>query len=278
MERAANGIVWGALVNAGQNCAAIERVYVVKDVEKELSEKIVHAVKALRPGTDVGPLTTLAQQGTVAAHVEEAKEKGAEILAGGARGEKGYAFAPTVLAVKDESCALMQDETFGPVIPIVVVENEEEAVTRANASRFGLTASVWTKNVRHGEALGRRLRAGVVTINNHAFTGALPGAPWSGVGETGWGVTNSMFALDALTRPRFVLVDKNRAKKELYWYPYTPTLRAIALAMAALRGGTLFARIGAIFKLVALLPKRLSGKDVEATAAPPAAEPAKESS
>jgi acyl-CoA reductase-like NAD-dependent aldehyde dehydrogenase len=265
MDRAANGIVWGAMVNAGQNCASIERVYVVKAAEKALTEKISAAVKALRPGVDVGPLTTEAQRDIVERHVNDAKEKGGEILVGGERGEKGYTYAPTVVLVKDEDTVLMKDETFGPVIPIVVVENEDEAVTRANASRYGLTASVWTKNVRKGEDIGKRLRAGVITINNHAFTGALPGAPWSGVKESGWGVTNSMFSLDALTRPCFVLVDKNRAKKELYWYPYTKTLRAIALTFAALRGGGLFAKIGAFFKLVTLLPKRLAGKDAAET-------------
>jgi acyl-CoA reductase-like NAD-dependent aldehyde dehydrogenase len=263
MDRAANGIVWGAMVNAGQNCASIERVYVVKAAEQALTEKISAAVKALRPGVDIGPLTTEAQRDTVESHVKDAKEKGAEVLVGGERGEKGYAFAPTVVKVKDEDTTLMKDETFGPVIPIVVVENEMEAVERANASRYGLTASIWSKNVRKAEDLGKHLRAGVITINNHAFTGALPGAPWSGVKDSGWGVTNSLFALDALTRPCFVLIDKNRAKKELYWYPYTNTLRAIALTFAALRGGGLFAKIGAFFKLVTLLPKRLSGKDAK---------------
>ncbi len=264
LDRAANGIVWGAMVNAGQNCASVERVYVDKSVEKALTDKIVAAVKALRPGIDIGPMTTTQQREIVARHVSEAREKGAEILAGGEVGEGDYAYAPTVLSVKDESIALMQEETFGPVIPIVGVDSPDDAVTRANGTRFGLTASVWTRNVKKGEALGRRLRAGVVTINNHAFTGALPGAPWTGVGDSGWGVTNSPFALDALTRPRFILVDRNRAKKELYWYPYTDTLRAIAVAFAKLRGGGPFTKLGAILKLLTLLPRRLMGSDAKA--------------
>jgi acyl-CoA reductase-like NAD-dependent aldehyde dehydrogenase len=261
LDRAANGIVWGAMVNAGQNCASVERVYVEKSVEKDLTDRIVKAVKALRPGIDIGPMTTTAQREIVARHVTEAKDKGAVVHAGGEVGEGEHAYAPTVLTVTDESIALMKEETFGPVIPIVAVDSAEDAVTRANGTRFGLTASVWTRNVKKGEALGRRLRAGVVTINNHAFTGALPGAPWTGVGDSGWGVTNSPFALDALTRPRFILVDKNRAKKELYWYPYTDTLRGIAVAFAKLRGGGVFAKVGAILKLLTLLPKRLTGGD-----------------
>ena len=131
----------------------------------------------------------------------------------------------------------MKDETFGPVIPIAIVEDEDEAVRRANASRFGLTASVWTKPAR-GARIAKRLRAGVVTVNNHAFTGALPAAPWSGYGESGYGITGSTLALDALTRPRFVLVNRTGAKRELWWYPYTPALKGVLLAMAVLRSGT----------------------------------------
>ncbi len=260
LDRAANGIVWGAMTMSGQNCASVERVYVEKTVAKALTEKIVAVVKGLAAG-DVGPLATSMQRDLVQKHVDGAKEAGARILCGGAAGEKGYSFAPTVVEVDSDDVPLMKDETFGPVIPIATVENVDEAITRANASRYGLTASIWTKKARRGEELARRLRAGVVTINNHAFTGALPQAPWSGVGETGYGVTNSPLALEHLTRPRFVLVDKNRSKRELWWYPYTGTLRTIALAFAVLRSSTpgIGAKIAAFFRLVGALPKRLGG-------------------
>jgi delta 1-pyrroline-5-carboxylate dehydrogenase len=144
-------------------------------------------------------------------------------------------------------------------VPITEVADEAEAVKRANASRYGLTASIWTKNVAHAEKLAKKLRAGVITINNHSFTGALPSAPWGGVGESGWGITGSPLALEHLTRPRFVLVDRNRAPKETWWFPYTDTLRALALAFAAVRGGaaSLGARIGAVFRVISLLPKRM---------------------
>lgn len=155
----------------------------------------------------------------------------------------------------------MQEETFGPVIPIARVPNGDEAVRRANASRFGLTASVWTSRVRRGEELAAKLRAGVVTINNHAFTGALPAAPWSGVGDTGYGITNSPLALDSLTRPRFVLVDRSRAAREMWWYPYTPALRKIMLALAVLKNGSsgVFAKLGALMRLLGAFPQRLFG-------------------
>jgi acyl-CoA reductase-like NAD-dependent aldehyde dehydrogenase len=263
LDRAANGVLWGAMMNAGQNCASIERVYVDKSVADAFTQKVCDLAAKLRPGLDVGPLATRAQRAVVARHVREAKEAGATILTGGADGpdDAGCDYPPTVVRVDSDDVALMRDETFGPVLPIAVVEGPEEAVARANASRYGLTASVWTRDRKKAARLVRELRAGVVTVNNHGFTGAIPAAPWSGHGETGWGITGSPLSLDVLTRPRFVLVDRRRAKTELWWYPYTPALTAVATSMATLRSSSRgpFERIGALFRLVAALVKRARG-------------------
>jgi acyl-CoA reductase-like NAD-dependent aldehyde dehydrogenase len=262
LDRAAHGIVWGALTNAGQNCASVERVYVEESVATALADKILLAVRALGPG-EVGPLTTRAQRAVVHRHVESAREAGAVVLtasAGDTSDAQGdFAYAPTVLRVTSDDLDVMREETFGPVIPIASVASADEALVRANASKYGLTASVWTKDIRRGEALARKLRAGVVTINNHSFTGALPAAPWSGHGDTGYGITSSPLALEALTRPRFVLVDRSRGARELWWYPYTPALRTIALSMAKLRSGStgLFGKIRALFALLGAFPKRM---------------------
>ncbi len=262
LERAAQGVVWGAFTNAGQNCAAIERVYVEKSIADAFIDRVVAITKGLTPGVDTAVLTTEAQRDKVAAHLDEAREAGAEVLAGGDPEEGSLAFPPTVLRIEgDDEAAFMREETFGPLLPIAVVDDVDAAVARVNASRYALTTSVWTKRVRWAsEELAPKLRSGVVTINNHAFTGALPAAPWTGTGETGYGITNSPHALHALTRVRFVLVDRNRAARELWWYPYTPVLRTIAFAMAALRGGAdLVGRLAALAKLVTALPKRLLG-------------------
>jgi hypothetical protein len=108
--------------------------------------------------------------------------------------------------------------------------------------------------------MAAELKSGVVTINNHGFTAALPAAPWTGTGDSGGGVTNSPHALGELTRARFVLEDRSRKKSELWWYPYTPVLRRLVFAMARARGGAgFFGRIAAFFQVLAAAPKRLMG-------------------
>lgn len=260
LERTARGLVWGAFTNAGQNCASIERVYVERAVADELIPRVVELTKALKPGVDTGVLTTARQCDVVRRHLDDAVAAGAEVLAGGAPEAGSLAFPPTVVKLADEDTALMREETFGPILPIVVVDDEEDAVRRTNASKFGLTTSIWTKRVNHAHELAKRLRSGVCTINNHGFTAALPAAPWTGTGETGYGITNSPHALAELTRSRFVLEDRSGAKSELWWYPYTPVLRRLVLAMARARGGAgFFGRIAAIFQLLTAVPKRLLG-------------------
>lgn len=260
LERTARGLVWGAFTNAGQNCASIERVYVERPIAEKLIARVVELTKELRAGIDTGVITTQRQAEIVRRHLAEAVAGGAEVLAGGAPEAGSLAFPPTVVKVTDEGCALLREETFGPILPIVLVDSADEAVQKANASRFGLTTSVWTKKIRRGRDLARKLRSGVVTINNHGFTAALAAAPWTGTGDSGYGVTNSPHALAELTRPRFVLEDTSGAKRELWWYPYTPALRAVAFTMARARGGAgFFGRIAAFFKLLAVLPRRLFG-------------------
>jgi acyl-CoA reductase-like NAD-dependent aldehyde dehydrogenase len=263
LDRAANGVVWGAMMNAGQNCASVERVYVVRTVGEAFTKKVSDLVASLRPGLDVGALATAAQREIVARHVEASKAAGGRVVRGGAESSEKETreYPPTVVRVDDDETPLMRDETFGPVLPIAFVDDENEAIARANASRYGLTASIWTRNLKKARILAGKLRAGVVTINNHGFTGALPNAPWSGQGETGWGITGSPLALDLLTRPRFVLVDRSRGKRELWWYPYTAALRNVAVAMATLRSGSrsIFARVGALFRLVGAMFARARG-------------------
>ncbi len=261
LERAAHGVVWGAFTNAGQNCASIERVYVEQAIADRFIARVVALTGQLRAGVDVGPMTTARQAEIVRHQLDAAVESGAEVLAGGAPEAGSLAFPPTVVKIEREDTPLLQDETFGPILPVMVVKNAEEAIARTNASRFALTTSLWTRGYERAHALARRLRSGVVTINNHGFTGALPAAPWTGTGDSGSGITSSPHALSGLTRPRFFLEDRSRAKSELWWYPYTPALRTVAFAMARARGGAgFFGRISALVELVAAFARRLLGR------------------
>jgi len=242
LERTANGIVWAAFANAGQNCAAIERCYVVKALADPLIESMRVRIAALRMGpgpegqVDIGPLTTPSQKAVVEAQLAEARERG--LLAEASRPKGGGLFVtPTLVVDPPDDLALVCEETFGPVLPIFRVKDEEEAIRRTNASPYGLTVSIWSKDTDRAERLGRRIHAGVITINNHAFTGGLAQAPWGGVRGSGFGVTNSPGMLDQLTHPRFVLVDRNKSKRELWWYPYDEGKLRLARGLIRLRAG-----------------------------------------
>ena len=227
LDRAAAGIVWGAFVNAGQACGSVERVYVVKDVAEDFLGKVVARAKALRLGdplsaaTDMGPLTTEAQRALVEAHVADAHAKGATILTGGQRlRAKGWWYPPTVLTRVDHAMRCMREETFGPLLPVMVVDSLDEAIRLANESEFGLTASGWTRSRRTARRLAEDLHAGTVTINDHLFSFGEPTATWGGVKKSGVGRSHSAFGLHELVNIKHVSVDLGGAPAMPWWYPY----------------------------------------------------------
>lgn len=241
LERTAAGILWAAFGNAGQNCAAIERCLVVRAVRDDFLRALERELERLRPGPapegreDLGPLANPMQKRVVDSQLEEASE-GRRILGPEPRG--GLYLRPTVVVDPPPRSRLATEETFGPVLPVITVRDQEAAVAEANRSPFGLTVSVWSRNLHRAERLGRRIHAGVVTINNHAFTGSLADAPWGGVRGSGFGVTNSPEVVSALTHPRFVLVDRGKPRRELWWYPYGAATLEIGRSLARLRSGT----------------------------------------
>jgi succinate-semialdehyde dehydrogenase/glutarate-semialdehyde dehydrogenase len=245
------GLVWGAFTNAGQACASIERLYLVRGSNNEsLIEKIVEKTKALKvgPGADptneVGPLIDKNQYDKVAGQVEEAVAHGAKLLCGGARveGLKGYFYKPTVLTNVDHSMQIMTEETFGPVLPIMVVESEEEAIKLANQSEFGLTASVWTSNVGRAKEIARRLTTGTVFINDGLFSHASPQLPWGGLKKSGFGRTHSQFGLMELVNIKHISEDSAGGMHRIWWYPYNKS------RMTGVRGGLQFFHSGCLTK------------------------------
>lgn len=222
-ERAVNGAVWGAFANCGQVCASVERLYVMEPLADRFISAVVAEVKKLRLGTDIGPLTNERQLRIVADHVADAVSKGARILVGGRNREdlNGYFYEPTILVNVNDSMRVMTEETFGPVLPIVRVENETEAIREANNSPYGLLASVWTSSNARGRRLAEALEAGSVIINDVLYTHGAARTPWFGVKQSGIGVTHGRAGLLEFSRMKHVNWDLTPIRRNWWWYPYS---------------------------------------------------------
>ncbi len=242
LDRAAAGIAWGAFFNAGQTCCSIERTYVVDEVADRFQEKLLAKVSQVRQGEDVGSVTFRRQFEIVERHVQDAVAKGARILAGGAgagiENENGSLwFAPTVLDHVTPEMDVLKEETFGPVLSITRVRDDEEAVRRANEDGVNLTASVWTKDGKKAQRIGERLRAGTVTMNLHGETAAAPWGPWGGVGESGFGRLNGELGIREFTVPTHVASTPMLSLGRMWWYPYDDATQTSLRAIADIIGG-----------------------------------------
>lgn len=256
LERAASGIVWAAFLNAGQTCASVERVYVEEKIADAFIAKVIEKTKAVRfgdpldPATDMGVLTLRRQRDIVEAHVADARAKGAKIETGGVTPEgPGNLYPPTVLTNVDHTMTIMRDETFGPVLPIMRVTSLDEAIRLANDSPYGLTASGWTTSEATAARLEAELEAGVVTINDHAYTFSEPTSPWGGVKASGIGRTHGVLGLRDMCEPKYVARDMSRGG-EAWWYPYGAEFRSMMTgALQAFHHRFLPARLWALTKL-----------------------------
>ena len=257
LEHTAQGLVWGAFQNTGQTCASIERVYVERPLFEPLVARVVDLTAQLKvgdplaPGTDLGPMTTSDQREVVARQVNQALAGGARALLGGTLPSgPGFFYPPTVLVNVREDMEVLREETFGPVMPIVPVDSLEEGIARANASRFGLTASGWTSSKATARKLMEELSAGVVTINEHVVSFAEPTASWGGVRESGIGRSHGFFGLLELCNIKYVAESYARGASPWY-YPYDADkavfLRAALPAIYA-HGRTKLAALAALLR------------------------------
>jgi succinate-semialdehyde dehydrogenase/glutarate-semialdehyde dehydrogenase len=243
LERAARGIVFGAFFNAGQTCISVERAYVVRSVYQPFVERVTELARALRVGSgddaDVGPIIAPAQLGVIERQVDAALAGGARALCGGSRAPGSRFFPPTVLVDVDGSMDVVREESFGPLLPIVAVDDEAEAVRLANATPYGLFASVWTGDRRRGLQIARKLRAGGVSVNDVLSHYSVPSLPMGGVGDSGFGRRRGLEALDELTRTKTLFADRAGLKREAFWFPYsTESARVMrALLQWRARGG-----------------------------------------
>jgi acyl-CoA reductase-like NAD-dependent aldehyde dehydrogenase len=224
LGRAARGAVWGACFNAGQSCVAVERVYVVDEVHDRFVGELERAFEGVRAGgggaRDIGPIIHPPQLEVIERQVGDAVAGGATLRRGGHRtGEGGRWFEPTLLTEVDHGMAVMREETFGPVLPVMRVPDEAAAVRLANDSPFGLQASVWTADAPRARRVASSLRAGAVAINDCLVNYAMPGLEFGGVGDSGYGRQGGVDGLRAYCWSKSVTLSRLTPRRELQWFP-----------------------------------------------------------
>jgi acyl-CoA reductase-like NAD-dependent aldehyde dehydrogenase len=213
LDAAADAAAWGAMSNAGQTCVGIERVYVAEAVYHSFLERLTQRVSALRPGSDpeaaYGPMTKPEQAEVVAKHVADALALGGRLVAGSPDGVAPPYVRPVVLTDVPETSAAVTEETFGPTVTVTPVANLAEAVSYANAGRYGLGSAVFTKDRSAGMRAARSLRTGMTSVNSVIGFATVPALPYGGVGESGFGRIHGADGLrefsrsKAITRQRF---------------------------------------------------------------------------
>ncbi len=245
LERAANFATYYSMQNAGQTCISIERVYVEEPVYDEFVAKVAEKVRALRVGkpegygtVEVGAITFPPQLEIIKDHVADAREKGAKVLTGGnvVQGA-GRFFEPTVLVDVDHTMKIMTEETFGPTLPIMRVRDAEEAIELANNSHYGLGSSVFTRDVKRGEQVARRLEAGAANVNDAMINYTVLELPMGGAKASGLGSRHGPGGIRKYCSQQAIVVTRLGMKKELFMYPYKArTSRLLARLFKLLYG------------------------------------------
>ena len=226
LDHAAGGAVAGAFMNTGQYCCGTERVYVVDSVADAFIEKVVERVARLRQGVegefDVGAIFWPRQLAIIEEHMADAREKGARVLTGGRRNPdlEGLFYEPTVLVDVDHQMQIMREETFGPILPIMRVANEEAAIELANDSPYGLGGSVWTRDNSKGVRIAQRMETGSVCVNDMTMTYGVPEAPFGGRKQSGIGQVNGEMGLRGYCHAEPIISDRRGGKMSDTRYPY----------------------------------------------------------
>lgn len=258
IERAANAAVWGAFTNAGQVCISVERVYVEDAVADEFTRRVVEKTQALRQGSDVsevenrvdvGAITFPKQVETIEEHIADARSRGAQVLIGGQRNPnlQGRYFEPTVLTNVNHSMKIMTEETFGPVMPIMRVRDEDEALRLANDSRYGLNASVFTRDKARGERIAAQVEAGVTCVNDVIAGFGVTDAPSGGLKESGIGKRHGAEGIRRFCHQQVIVTDRFGMKRDPFWYPYDAKTERFMLRLLNVAFST---RLGAKLKAI----------------------------
>lgn len=227
LDRAAAGALIGSCMNTGQYCCGTERIYAVGEIHDAFVEKVVEGARALRQTergeSDIGAIFWDRQLEIIDAHVRDAVAKGARVRVGGRKnpGLAGLYYEPTVLTDVHHGMDVMTQETFGPIVSIMRVSDEEQALQLANDSRYGLNGNVWTRDKQKGFRIAERMETGGVCINDMALTYGVPEAPFGGVKESGVGQVNGQAGLRGYCHLHPMLVDRFGGKKVQGGYPYS---------------------------------------------------------
>ena len=228
VANAVSGAVWGGFANAGQTCSGIERVYVHRDLADRFLDGVVRETERLTVGdplewsTEIGPMVSEEQAKIVTELVDDAVEHGATKRTGGptkVEGMKGSFIAPVVLTGVTHEMRIMNEEIFGPVLPVMIVDSEEQAVELANDSEFGLGASVWTTDRAKGERIARRIQSGMVWTNDHSFSHGACQCSWGGVKDSGLGRSHSKFGFYECVNVKLVSWEPGWTR-DFWWQPY----------------------------------------------------------
>ena len=234
LDRAANAAAWGGMMNSGQICMSVERIYVEEPAYDKFVAKLTSEVGRLRQGADdgadpkdVGAMTSPNQTAIVEDHVTDAIAAGARALTGGKRVEgPGDYFEPTVLVDVDHSMKVMRDETFGPVVGVMKVRDAEEAVRLANDSRYGLSGSVFGESER-AEQVARRVECGAINVNDVLVNYFAMDVPMGGWKQSGIGFRHGEPGIKKYCRSESLVITRFGGKREPTWYPYTKARRRL---------------------------------------------------
>jgi acyl-CoA reductase-like NAD-dependent aldehyde dehydrogenase len=228
LANAVSGAVWGGFANAGQTCSGIERVYALNDVADTFLEGVVRETERLTVGdprewtTEIGPMVSEEQAAIVTDLVDDAVKSGAKKLTGGpvkVKGMKGSFIAPIVLTGVTHEMRIMNEEIFGPVLPVMTVDSEQEAIRLANDSQFGLGASVWTKDRAKGERMSHEIESGMVWVNDHSFSHGACQCAWGGVKDSGLGRSHSKFGFYECVNVKQLAWEPGWTR-DMWWQPY----------------------------------------------------------
>ena len=232
LPRAVQGALWGGMTNCGQTCVSVERIFVQESIADAFITQMKAAIEALHTAgghedtsnnksLDVGCMTAEFQIAKVEAQLADATEKGAVVHCGGGRTDDSRAFPPTLVTNVDPSMEIYGEETFGPVVTVVPFKDEAEAIRLSNEGRYGLSASVWSGDPERADRVARAIVTGSVSINNVLATQGNSALPFGGTKHSGMGRYKGAHGLYSFSNVKSILVDKNSAKKEPIWYPYT---------------------------------------------------------